>query len=107
MDQLRRTDVPPLFYALAVRLDKGWGRFLVISRARLQELWNDGLGSENTKSGDLELYVQFRPEQEEAEDEPALKALCGTFDLTAYLDAWESLPPLEPPLAIDPEVPQA
>src|SRR5437773_4000513 len=32
MDQLRRTDAPPLFYALAVRLDNGWDRFIVISR---------------------------------------------------------------------------
>ena len=65
MDQLKRTDAPPLFYALAVRLDNGWGSFIVISRAKLQELWNDGCGSENEKSGDLELHIQFRPARKE------------------------------------------
>ena len=29
---------------------------------QLQELWNQGCGSENAKSGDLELYIQFRPD---------------------------------------------
>ena len=40
MAQLRRPDNPPLFYALAVRLAAGWGTFVVIGRAELQELWN-------------------------------------------------------------------
>lgn len=62
MAQLGRTDVPPLFYALAVRVDNGWGSFIVISRAKLKELWNEGCGSENGKSGDLELYIRFRPD---------------------------------------------
>src|SRR5205823_3048169 len=108
MVQLERPDNPPLFYALVVRLDDGWGSMIVISRAKLQELWNDGLGSENKRSGDLELYIQFRPqgaeeeaEAEGAEDEPALEARCGKFDLTGYLNAWESLPPVKPPIAID------
>ena len=65
MAQLGRTDDPPLFYALAVRLDEGWGKFVVISRAELKELWNKGCGSENAKSGDLELHIQFRPYDEE------------------------------------------
>lgn len=107
MDQLRRTDAPPLFYALAIRLDAGWGPFVVISRTDLQTLWNDGLGSENQKSGDLELYIRFRPVGREGElgGVPAKtagmpSALCGTFDLTRYVNAWESLPPLKPPVTI-------
>lgn len=104
--QLGRTDAPPLFYALAVRLDDGWGSIIVISRAKFQELWNDGLGSENKKSGDLGLHVQFRPEEEEGvegqegEAELELEARCGEFDLTDYINAWESLPPLRPPVPI-------
>ena len=90
---------------MAVRLDNGWGSFIVISRAKLQELWDDGCGSENKKSGDLELHIQFRPEKkaegEEAEKNQELTAICGKFDLTDYINAWESLPPLKPPVAID------
>ena len=103
-NQLGRTDAPPLFYALAVRLENGWGKIVVISRAELQNLWNDGLGSENKKSGDLELYIQFRPagrvegaETDEANDELVLKAHCGEFDLTDYIDAWDSLHRLSRP----------
>jgi hypothetical protein len=106
MAQLARTDSPPLFYALAVRLESGWGSFIVISRAALYELWNNGCGSENKSSGDLELHIQFRPDEEtagrkEAESEQKLKALCGKSHLTVYINAWESLPPLKPPVPID------
>jgi hypothetical protein len=108
MDQLRRPDAPPLFYALAVRLENGWGSFIVISRAELRELWNNGLGSENNKSGDLELYIQFRPDEDneeaagaDAEREQVLEARSGKFDLTDYIDAWGGLPPLKPPVPID------
>ena len=113
MAQLGRTDQPPLFYALAVRLDNGWGSFVVISRSRLQELWNDGCGSENGKSGDLELHIQFRPVEQAEEagdkgvsDEPNLHALCGKFDLTDFMNAWENLPPLKSIEQINPEPPQ-
>ncbi|AMV28935.1 hypothetical protein VT84_31365 [Gemmata sp. SH-PL17] len=98
MKQLERTDEPPLFYALAVRLDGGWGLFVVIGRTKLKELWNAGCGSKNNKSGDLELYIQFRPE-----NEGELKAFCGKFDLTAHINAWESLPPLKAPVPINAE----
>jgi hypothetical protein len=67
MTQLGRTDTPPLYYALAARLEKVWGSFIIISRTKLQELWNEGCGSENSRSGDLELYIQFRPIRKEAE----------------------------------------
>ena len=110
MAQLRRPDNPPLFYALAVRLAAGWGSFVVIGRAQLQELWNQGCGSENAKSGDLELYIQFRPddavqgpEARQPGTEPELRVHCGEFDLTAYMNAWESLPPLKPLAGINPE----
>jgi hypothetical protein len=106
MAQLKRTDDPPLFYALAVRLDNGWGCFIVISRVKLRKLWDDGCGSENERSGDLELYIRFRRHEgeaggDEAENEHELKASCDDFDLTDYKDAWESLPPLKPPVPID------
>ena len=103
MTQLRRTDVPPLFYALAVRLDNGWGNFIVISRAKLKELWNEGCGSENGKSGDLELYIRFHLD-EESSHESTLQAHCGEFDLTDFVNAWESLPPLKPLEEISPEL---
>jgi hypothetical protein len=30
-----------------------------------------------------------------------LNAVCGNIDLTEYLDAWETLPPLRPAVPID------
>lgn len=110
MDQLKRTDVPPLFYALVVRLDGQWVSFLIIGRAALMSLWNAGLGSENHASGDLELHLQFRFEKDEQdaenEQEPKLTAKGGKkkkklFDLSEYLNAWESLPPFRMPAPID------
>lgn len=94
LKQLERRDEPHLFYVLAVRLDDGWGSFVVVSRARLQELQSQNLGSVNRKSGDLELHIQFRPD---AKQQDKLTAVCGTFDLTTDLNAWEVLPPLRPP----------
>jgi hypothetical protein len=100
--------------ALAVRLDNRWGSFVVISRAKLQELWNEGCGSENGKSGNLVLHIQFRPVEEaegnggeEASNESKMQALCGEFDLTDFMNDWESLPPLKPIQEINPELPQA
>ncbi len=112
MAQLKRTDEPPLFYAFAVRLDGGWGKFVVVSRAKLQELWNDGCGSENEKSGNLELHIQFRPADlpkgDQANvDESNWSAKCGKFNLTGFVNAWETLPPLKPVQEVNPEVPQA
>ena len=114
MAQLSRTDEPPLFYALAVRLDHGWGSFIVISRTRLLELWFDGCGSENRKSGDLELHIQFRPVNEaernaggQASNASNWQAFCGECNLTEFMNAWENLPPLKPIPGIDPELPQA
>ena len=107
MRQLERTDNPPLFYALVVRLESGRGGFVVISRAELHKLWNQGCGFENSRSGNLELLIQFRlNDQPEGSGggQPQLQARCGTFDLTRYLNAWESLPPLKPLAQIDAEL---
>jgi len=108
MVQLSRADALPLFYALAVRLGHRWGSFIVIGRAKLEALWDDGLGSENRRSGDLELYIQFRAVEEEdragrmaTEGEPKLRARCGRFDLSDYIDAWETLPPLRSRIGTD------
>jgi hypothetical protein len=99
--QLERTDGPSLFYALAVRLTDGWGSIIVISREKLKTLREDGMGSEikNNKKFDLRLYIQLRHQQDA--DEQTLKAQCGEIDLTEYLNAWESLPPLKPPAPIN------
>lgn len=111
--QLKRTDEPPLFYIFAVRLDDGRGMFVVVGRSRLQELWNEGCGSTNEKSGDLDLHIQFRPAAEvtgngadQASIEPKLQAFCGRFDLTGFINAWESLPPLKPIQEINLDQPQ-
>ena len=85
MKQLARPDRPPLYYALAVRLGGRWADFLLISRPQLNDCWNgeQPFGTENQRSGNLVLTVQFRPE----------KVLCGNVDLTAYRQAWDTLPP--------------
>lgn len=113
MRQLERIDSPPLFYALAVRLDDGWANFIVISRAELKELWDQGCGYENSKSGDLELYLQFRPDERDAPaagdqaiNSARLTIRCGEFDLSDYINAWESLPPLKPLPSLHAEPPQ-
>jgi hypothetical protein len=100
MKQLERADRPPLFYAFVVRLDHRWGGFIIISRAKLKDLWNDGCGSENKRSGDLELRIQFRPD---AQQTGKMTATCGTSPLTDCLDAWETLPPLMRPVPITAE----
>lgn len=94
--QLQREDVPTLYYVLVARLEQGWGGTIVIGRVTLKEMWERGLGSENQKSGDLEIHIQFRRAREEnaAESEQKLEATCGTFDLSSHLDAWHILPPL-------------
>jgi hypothetical protein len=102
MKQLERADNPPLFYALAVRLNDAWGDFVVISRSRLQELWNSGCGSENEASGDLQLHIRFR-----RSDDSRVLAQCQEFDLTAHLNAWNDLPPLRPLVDIHPDSSQA
>ncbi len=95
--QLQRMDDPPLYYALAARLEYGWSNFVLISREAMQKLWNDGCGSENEQSGDLELHVQLRPDSTiPPERESGMRAVCGSFDLSIYVNAWESLPPLAP-----------
>jgi hypothetical protein len=89
MKQLSRLDDrPPLFYALAVLRDHRWVDFLVVGRARLQSYYNGPtrFGSLNNANGELELTVEFRPKVE-----------CSGQDLTDCLNAWESLPPLQPP----------
>jgi hypothetical protein len=86
--QLDRPDSPRLYYALAVRIDDGWGDFLVIGRERLQELWNGSpsLGKEDATSENLIIYAQFRPS----------RVICGEVDLSDFRNAWEALPPLRP-----------
>lgn len=104
IDQLSRADNPKLFYALAVRLTDGWGGIIVISRSKLKELRDEGCGSviknKKTKKLALKLLIQFRHEQ--AERKRDLTAICGNTDLTAFINAWTTLPPMKPPVPIDP-----
>lgn len=85
MRQLGRPDLPPLYYALVARVDGKWEDALVISRAKLNEYWNgpQRFGTEDPRSGDLKITIQFRDE-----------VTCSDVNLTAYRNAWESLPPL-------------
>jgi hypothetical protein len=106
--QLKRTKNPAFFYALAVRLEHGLGDFLVISRARLNELRDQGCGSENGAADNLELYIRFRPdERTHAANSAELKVRCGDFDLSNYINAWDTLPPLKPLEPINSEMPHA
>jgi len=98
MTQLKTSNSPPLYYALAVRLERGWGHFIIISRNRLREIWLSGCGSENEKSGDLELHIQFRPEENRD------SAFCGVVDLSEHLNDWETLPPLKPKPPVNTEL---
>ncbi len=95
MKQLKATDKPPLYYALAVRLGDQWVSFLVISRSQLKNLWETKrpFGIENAASGELALQVKYRPDPDHAGE---LKVRCGDVELDDYLDAWEELPPLGP-----------
>ena len=88
LKQLERPDNPPLYYALAVRLGRLWVDFLVICRGQVQVFWNASrsFGSENSRSGDLELYLQFRPG----------RVRCGAVELEGYRNAWEQPPPFRP-----------
>lgn len=86
------------------------GGFIVMSRSRLKELWNEDIGSENQESGDLELHVRYRPHDDSQETErdgghreKELRAFCGKFDLTDSVNAWEDLPPLKPLEVIGPQ----
>jgi hypothetical protein len=95
MRQIRATDQPPLYYALPMRLADQWVSFLVISRRRLREFWeaDPPLGIENQRSGELALYVRYRPD---ADDPDHLTVRCGDVELDEFLDAWGQLPPLQP-----------
>jgi hypothetical protein len=86
LKQLERPDKPPLYYALAIRLEGQYVDFLVIGRSRLNDYWN-GPGQFGTpdRKGNLVLTVQFRD-----------TVLCGEVDLSEFRNAWHLLPPLQP-----------
>jgi hypothetical protein len=93
MKRLSAADVPPLYFAFAVRLEGRWVSFLVIGRCQLREYWEGdrSFGTENPKSGELALRVTYRPDPEHRGQ---LRVRCGDVDLDAFLDAWGQLPPL-------------
>src|SRR3989440_11188254 len=78
----RQPDKPPLYYALAVRLEGQYVDFLVIGRPQLNGHWNGPrrFGTKD-KGGNLVLTLQFRE-----------RGLCGEVDLTGHRNAWDILP---------------
>jgi hypothetical protein len=84
LKQLKLPDVPPLFYALAVRLEDRFVDFLIIGRDRLSQYWKGPrrLGTLD-REGNLVLTVQLRE-----------RVLCGEVDLTEFRNRWDLLPPL-------------
>ena len=83
--QLTEFDEPsPLFYVFAVFRESHWSEFLVVSRARLIEYYTheSGLGSENRRTGELDVSFSFRRQ-----------VFCGSWDLSDCRNAWETLPP--------------
>jgi hypothetical protein len=82
---------PPIFYALAARLGGDWADFIIISRERIAEdYWNraNEIPQGVEGSPDFVFTVQFRP----------LQVLCVQIDWTGYRNAWQTLPPFQPPL---------
>jgi hypothetical protein len=61
MDQLRRTDSAPLFYALVVRLKNSWATFLIIGRADLTTLWNEWFGKQDIGQPGAAHSIPTRP----------------------------------------------
>lgn len=89
MKQLKRQDDrPPLYYVFAVMLENKWIDFLIVSRARLLSLYNGRtkFGSYGNENDELTITLEFRNEVE-----------CSGQNLTDCRNAWQSLPPLEPP----------
>jgi hypothetical protein len=86
LKQLELPDVPPLFYAPAVRLEERFVDFLVIDRDRLSQYWEGSqrFGTQD-REGNLVLTVQLREQ-----------VLCGEVDLTEFRNRWDLLPPLRP-----------
>jgi hypothetical protein len=92
--QLNEAEDMGLFYAFAVRLGERWVDFVVIERKEVRHLRRArGLGHENVRAGELQLYLSFAPE----------RVMCSGVDLQAFRNAWERLPVLQPP-ADGPEV---
>src|SRR5947209_255389 len=61
--QLRAERLTDLYYIFAVRMGERWTDFVILSREELNRLNRDeGVGYENQKSGELQLYLSFRPE---------------------------------------------
>jgi hypothetical protein len=89
---LRAVDEPPLFYVLAVRCDDVWADFLVIGRRQLRkyELGPAPFGALDGTSENLILRVQFRRDN----------VTCGRVDLSRHRNAWQDLPPLQPPVLV-------
>jgi hypothetical protein len=83
LGQLAEQDDPELHYIFAVRLQGQWVEFVVIRRSELHELWKENeIGSENQKSGELQLTLSFSPG----------RLTCSGFNLQQYRGAWERLP---------------
>jgi hypothetical protein len=83
LKQLEIPDLPPLYYACAVRLVNGWGDFLILRRYQLNAYRNARIPFGTEDDQDLVFTVQFRPD----------RVVCGEVDLTVHRNAWDQLPP--------------
>ena len=79
---------PPVYYVLAARLGEDWGDFIVIGREKMAEFYWQRPAE--PAHNEFVFRVQFRPHE----------VRCGEIDLTAFRNAWETLPPFMPPIVI-------
>jgi hypothetical protein len=94
LGQLGEPETVPLFYTFAIRHGERWVDFVIISRRELNTLRRGGLGYENARAGELQLYLSFGPES----------LTCSGRDLSPHRNAWGQLP-LSWPDAGSPEGP--
>jgi hypothetical protein len=86
LKQLHTGDRPPLHYIFPIRLGDRWTDFMVIGRAVLALLSRfKGVGYENLRAEELQLYFSFSPES----------VLCSDHDMQPYRNAWGLLPVLQ------------
>jgi hypothetical protein len=79
-----------LYYIFAIRLGDRWTDFVVIDREDLANLHEAvGLGYENAKAGELQLYLSFGP----------TSLICSDLSLQQYRNAWSRLPSVQAALA--------
>lgn len=86
--QLNTLREPPLDYIFTVRLDEGWGPFVVVSQPELQDyVAIHDIGSATSTGRNY--YIRY-----EVEDNEVGEVNCSGFDLTQHVDdfsGWERI----------------